>query len=40
MIDATIIVPQQYLGNIIKLCEEKRGRQQSILPTLMIRALS
>ncbi len=30
MIDATIIVPQQYLGNVIKLCEEKRGRQQNL----------
>lgn len=30
MIDATIIVPQQYLGNIIKLCEEKRGRQVNL----------
>ncbi|MBN1549484.1 elongation factor 4 [Candidatus Babeliales bacterium] len=27
MIDATIILPQQYLGNIIKLCTEKRGQQ-------------
>jgi len=27
IIDATIIVPTQYLGNIIKLCEEKRGIQ-------------
>ncbi len=30
MIDSTIIVPQQYLGNVIKLCEEKRGRQQNL----------
>ena len=30
MIDATIIVPQAYLGNIIKLCEEKRGKQQNL----------
>ncbi len=30
MIDATIIVPQQYLGNVISLCEEKRGRQQNL----------
>lgn len=30
MIAATIIVPQQYLGNTIKLCEEKRGRQVSL----------
>lgn len=27
IIAATIIVPTQYLGNIIKLCEEKRGIQ-------------
>jgi len=30
VIDATIIVPQQYLGNIIKLCEEKRGIQKDL----------
>lgn len=30
VIDATIIVPQQYLGSIIKLCEEKRGKQQNL----------
>lgn len=30
IIDSTIIVPQQYLGNVIKLCEEKRGMQQSL----------
>jgi GTP-binding protein LepA len=30
MIDATIIVPQQYLGSIIKLCEEKRGKQVNL----------
>jgi GTP-binding protein LepA len=30
MIDATIIVPHNYLGGIIKLCEEKRGIQQSL----------
>src|SRR5438876_9965724 len=30
MIDATIIVPQQYLGSVIKLCEEKRGKQQNL----------
>ena len=27
MINATIIIPKQYLGNIIKLCQEKRGKQ-------------
>jgi translation factor GUF1, mitochondrial len=27
VIKATIITPQKYLGNIIKLCEEKRGSQ-------------
>ncbi len=26
----TIIVPKQYLGNIIKLCEEKRGIQKDM----------
>jgi elongation factor 4 len=30
MIDATIIVPNQYLGNLIKLCEEKRGIQKDL----------
>ncbi len=30
MIDATIIVPNQYLGNLIKLCEEKRGVQKDL----------
>jgi len=30
VIDATIIVPTQYLGNMIKLCEEKRGIQQDL----------
>jgi elongation factor 4 len=30
VIDATIIVPSQYLGSIIKLCEEKRGQQQNL----------
>jgi len=29
-IDATIIVPKEYLGNIIKLCEEKRGIQTNL----------
>jgi GTP-binding protein LepA len=27
MINGTIILPQQYLGNILALCQEKRGRQ-------------
>lgn len=27
IINATIIVPKQYVGSIIKLCEESRGRQ-------------
>ena len=27
IIDATIITPTEYLGNMIKLCEEKRGIQ-------------
>ena len=30
MINATIIVPKQYLGNILKLCEEKRGVQKDM----------
>ena len=30
IIDATIISPAQYLGNMIKLCEEKRGIQQNM----------
>jgi len=30
VIDATIIVPKQYLGHILKLCEEKRGVQQNL----------
>lgn len=30
IIDATIIVPTQYLGNLIKLCEEKRGIQKDL----------
>lgn len=30
VIDATIIVPQKYLGNIISLCEEKRGVQKDL----------
>lgn len=27
MVDATIITPKEYLGNLIKLCEERRGIQ-------------
>ena len=30
IITATIIVPKQYLGNIITLCEEKRGEQKEM----------
>jgi len=30
IINATIIVPNQYLGNLIKLCEEKRGIQKGL----------
>ncbi|MGB8367415.1 MAG: translation elongation factor 4 [Candidatus Babeliales bacterium] len=30
IINATIIVPKQYLGNMLKLCEEKRGVQQDL----------
>lgn len=30
VINATIIVPKEYLGNLIKLCEEKRGVQQNM----------
>ena len=29
-IDATLITPDEYLGNIIKLCEEKRGLQNNL----------
>ena len=28
-INATIILPDEYLGSIMKLCEEKRGKQKS-----------
>lgn len=28
IINATILVPKQYIGNVIKLCEEKRGEQK------------
>lgn len=30
IIDATIIVPQKYLGHIIELCESKRGKQKDL----------
>lgn len=30
MIDATIIVPSQYVGNLITLCEQKRGVQKDL----------
>ncbi len=30
VIDATILMPKDYLGAIIKLCQEKRGVQQSL----------
>jgi elongation factor 4 len=30
IIDATILVPQKYLGNIIELCESKRGKQKDL----------
>jgi translation factor GUF1, mitochondrial len=30
IIDATIIVPKDYLGNILKLCQEKRGEQKEM----------
>jgi len=30
VINATIITPTKYLGNMLKLCEEKRGEQQNM----------
>ncbi|NBV40750.1 elongation factor 4 [bacterium] len=30
MLDATIIVPQKYLGNILELCQQKRGIQKNM----------
>ena len=30
MINATIIVPKEYLGAILKLCQEKRGQQKDL----------
>ena len=32
MIDATIIVPKEYLGNILNLCQKKRGEQKNMEP--------
>ena len=29
-IDATILVPDEYLGAILKLCQDRRGRQQAL----------
>src|SRR3954471_21774688 len=29
-IKATILVPDEYLGSILKLCEERRGEQQTL----------
>jgi len=29
-IDSTIILPKEYLGNIIKLCQDKRGEQKNL----------
>ena len=29
-IDASIIVPEEYLGAILKLCEERRGVQKEL----------
>ena len=30
MIDATIIVPKEYLGSILNLCQDKRGEQKNL----------
>jgi GTP-binding protein LepA len=30
IIHASILVPQEYVGNVIKLCEEKRGTQKAM----------
>ena len=30
VIDATILLPKEYLGSLIKLCQDKRGVQQSL----------
>lgn len=32
IIDATLIVPQEFVGNIIELCQKKRGVQQDMQP--------
>lgn len=32
MIDATIIVPKEFLGNILNLCQQKRGEQKNMEP--------
>jgi elongation factor 4 len=32
MIDATIIVPKEFLGNILALCQRKRGEQKNMEP--------
>ena len=29
-IEATILVPDEYLGSILKLCEDRRGRQKQL----------
>ena len=30
IVEASILVPQEFLGNVIALCEERRGRQQTM----------
>ncbi len=30
LVDATIHCPKEYVGNVLKLCEDRRGRQKSI----------
>ena len=30
MDQATILVPDEYLGSVLKLCEERRGRQKDL----------
>ncbi|MCF7900285.1 translation elongation factor 4 [Candidatus Babeliales bacterium] len=32
MIDATLIVPQEFIGNILELCQRKRGVQKDMYP--------
>ena len=29
-IKATILVPDEYLGSVLKLCEDRRGRQKEL----------